>query len=113
MNAPIPPTSTAWRRAVSDWDSLDAIELGESFRTGFAEARVRRMVQPLHDADRADRAPVLRRTDSCSVERVAEAHAAPDEIELDIVASVHSVDDRVADAEIEHDVAGVLDDVAG
>ncbi len=78
-----------------------------------AEARVRRVVQPLHDADRADRAPVLRRTDSCSVERVAEAHAAPDEIELDVVASVHGVDDRVADAEIEHDVAGVLDDVAG
>ena len=78
-----------------------------------AVVRVRRVVQPPQDADRADRTPVLRRTDSCSVERVTEAHAAPDEIELDVVASVHGVDDRVADAEIEHDVAGVLDDVAG
>ena len=47
------------------------------------------------------------------MERVAEAHAAPDEIELDVVAPVHGVDDRIADAEIEHHVAGVLDDVAG
>ena len=45
--------------------------------------------------------------------RVAEADRPGDEAELDVVAGVGGVDDRPVRAEVQHDVARVLDDVAG
>ena len=45
-----------------------------------------------------------------SADGIAEADVTADEVELDVVGAVDGVDDRVADAEVQHHVARELDE---